>query len=534
MNIVEIKDVNTRLAEIGRIKIGKKGAKPTVSRSGNAFVPPVKLDHFLVTTNERGDDGNYIADRDIMEKLGDHPVEIPVVLLYDDIVLNFQRRYAMYKGQTCIMEGDGEKWLWRQPDGSWKEGEEPVKQRDPKYTGTDKCKINGTLSVVIRCANVVGGVWKFRTTGKYSTGAIFSSLELISTLTSGHLAGIPLMLTFSSKTAINPVTGKNVKVNVVNIVFKGNPEMLRERWLTVLQADQMYYQKMNQIENKVRGYLNNAIHPFDEDPVEIIEEFYPEEAERQVQEESGLKSIMENVAKGNPNVIPKEEIEIIETKDDLVTDGEIKANLEEPAKEPTGESAEETITIEFSNLGELREHAKASMIEDYNKKGVKTIVGELALVGITAIRIKTKKAEPIKESASEPTKEIVEGQVEKPVSTGVVEESKAYETTLPPKAQLKVILVEHGLNSEDLRHSFYKQFPMQAEDYLADRNKLFNNIDLFKKKIMLTLSSHIPATIDSKKISQKEKEAIREKYEKLDKKSFDGIIKFYVELKKER
>lgn len=48
-----LRNLAPRLAERGKIKIGIKGAKVT-SRSGNEFQPPQKLDHFVVTTLERG------------------------------------------------------------------------------------------------------------------------------------------------------------------------------------------------------------------------------------------------------------------------------------------------------------------------------------------------------------------------------------------------------------------------------------------------------------------------------------------------
>ena len=44
-----IKGLTPRFAEVGKIKIGGKG-KQTTSANGKKFNPPVRFDHFVVTT----------------------------------------------------------------------------------------------------------------------------------------------------------------------------------------------------------------------------------------------------------------------------------------------------------------------------------------------------------------------------------------------------------------------------------------------------------------------------------------------------
>ena len=92
-----IKGLVPSLPERGKIKIGIKGATIR-SRRGVDFQPPQKLDHFVVTTLERGKDGNFLPDAALMERLGDKPTEIPVRLLYDDPTLNFPTRLACFVG----------------------------------------------------------------------------------------------------------------------------------------------------------------------------------------------------------------------------------------------------------------------------------------------------------------------------------------------------------------------------------------------------------------------------------------------------
>ncbi len=103
----------------------------------------------------------------------------------------------------------------------------PCERLNQDYKGDTRCRIAGVLSVVIRGAETVGGVWKFRTTSWNSCQSILSSLTLIKGITSGRLAGVPLMLTLSPKTGTTP-KGESVKIYIVSIEYKGTPEELME------------------------------------------------------------------------------------------------------------------------------------------------------------------------------------------------------------------------------------------------------------------------------------------------------------------
>jgi hypothetical protein len=95
------------LPERGKIKIGAKGQMKTSSQ-GKDFQPPVKLNHFRISTLERGKDGNFLRDEAFHERFGDEPTWIPVRLLYDDPALNFHTRYAAFIGRMMWCSGDGE------------------------------------------------------------------------------------------------------------------------------------------------------------------------------------------------------------------------------------------------------------------------------------------------------------------------------------------------------------------------------------------------------------------------------------------
>ena len=123
---------------------------------------PRKLDHFLITTMQRDAAGRLLSDTALMARLqpeGGKITDIPVRLLYDDIDLNFQTRYACYRGNRCWCSGDGEKAqrLAGENNGKYQEVSCPCERMDPYYTGQDRCKILGTLQVLIEGTDRIGG-----------------------------------------------------------------------------------------------------------------------------------------------------------------------------------------------------------------------------------------------------------------------------------------------------------------------------------------------------------------------------------------
>lgn len=276
-----VKNLVPRLPERGHIKIGRKGAEKT-AKSGNTYQAPEKLDHFIITTNERGKDGNFVTDEKIHGKLGEKPTRIPVKLIYDDPELSFVSRLASYAGMSLWCSGDGEIASRQTEDKKGRTNVAcPCHRFDFNYQGPDKCKINGSLQVIVDLPDVVGvgGIWRFRTTSFNSVSELTGGLEYISTLTGGVLAGIPLDLVLSPKHATDPA-GKTVTVYVVSLdVREGvNVDGLRE--LAKLEVGSRVDQKVSiqQIEERARKMLalplaDGAVLHGDE-PADIVEEFY--------------------------------------------------------------------------------------------------------------------------------------------------------------------------------------------------------------------------------------------------------------------
>lgn len=261
-----VKNLAPGLPERGKIKIGRKG-KEITSRQGNKFQPPQKLDHFLITTLERGQDGNFTIDPDAHEMFGEQPKQIPIRLLFDDPTLNFQSRYVAYTGKTMNRSCDGETCEKRQEDGSYQLCDCQCVRlaRDDKR----RCKLNGVLSVMIEGAHAVGGVWKFRTTSYNTVKGIMSSLSLIRSITGGPLAGLPLIMRVAPRTVVSPSDGRIQTVHIVSIEFAGTMEELKATGYGIALDHAKHDHRIEHIEDEARALLAGPSAAADDDVAEM-------------------------------------------------------------------------------------------------------------------------------------------------------------------------------------------------------------------------------------------------------------------------
>jgi hypothetical protein len=172
------------LAEVGKIKIGGKGAEKKGS-SGKTFRMPVKHDHFTVTTRVRGEDDNFERDEQVHDRIGETPTKLNVRLPFDEPDENFQSQMQQYKGRDLIWRCDGE------TAENVKSGETGQCQRGGE-NGCN-CKPYGRLRVILEDAPMFGGVYVFRTTSWESIRNIQSALAILYSQF-GALAGLPLTL----------------------------------------------------------------------------------------------------------------------------------------------------------------------------------------------------------------------------------------------------------------------------------------------------------------------------------------------------
>jgi hypothetical protein len=270
-----IKGLSRSIMEVGKIKIGRKGEEIT-SKYGKKFRQPESQMFFTVTTTEKDKDDNFIKDHTIhnMPDVGDRPTELKVRLLYDDInmnCLNFLQSYGK-QGGMCV--GNGEK-ATRSLNGKETIVECPCNKADPLYKEKDMCKHSGIISVVLDCAQIVGGCWKLRTHGFNSVTYTLSSQELVKKISGGPLAGVPLKLIVRPKMCNVPGTNKFVPKPVVGFVYDGPMNELADLGLKLITGNA---NRMAQIENaEIIAQQEIKLLTTGETLEDVQQEFYPDQ-----------------------------------------------------------------------------------------------------------------------------------------------------------------------------------------------------------------------------------------------------------------
>jgi hypothetical protein len=252
-----------RPPEIGHIKIGGQG---TGARKGGGKAPPVKFEHFVVTTRERGADGNFVLDSQVHQGVGEKPVHLDVRLMYPSVTENFFCRMQAYDGQRLVLECDGETCVRRDT------GEEgPCRRGAAKGC---ECKPYGRLKVILEAAESFGGLHGFRTTSWETIRNIQSALEFFHEAF-GTLRGLRLRMV--AYPATDQVTQggqdrqyRNLKVG---LVLRGSFEEAARLALEYHQLDQL-------TRGQLRALAAGSEEEFEthdrEDAVAIAAEFFPE------------------------------------------------------------------------------------------------------------------------------------------------------------------------------------------------------------------------------------------------------------------
>jgi len=175
MSIIKRTLLEARPQELGKIKIGGKGDhRPVKGKPGETFQLPVKYDHFVVTTRNRGPDGNFVKDARIHGHplVGDTPTELDAVLMYHDLEENFLSSMVQYKGRKRTVECDGETMC------DLLSGDLGACPRTPGGKECT-CKPYARLHVQLLASPYTAGYHVLRTTSWESTNNIQTALEEI-------------------------------------------------------------------------------------------------------------------------------------------------------------------------------------------------------------------------------------------------------------------------------------------------------------------------------------------------------------------
>lgn len=281
------------LPAVGFCKIGEPDSAKDPQRKG----APQKWDHFELTGRERDAHGKLCVDVDITlallraqshdgkpalrtcggcsrskwlaEQIGvpefEHglPVELPVLLPYDDLELNLPHRLVYYKGGTAFCTGDGESAQRLEIKGTRK-----VDGRDVEDYGAPKdwspcgnacpdfnqqngkrpnCMPTARLRFLLGLQASVGGCYEFRTRSWNSIRNLVESFEMIQTVTGGSLAWIPLWLEVGPQT-VQPRSGRANTAWIVRASYRGTPQKLLEEVRGNLQLRAPILREIRQLE----------------------------------------------------------------------------------------------------------------------------------------------------------------------------------------------------------------------------------------------------------------------------------------------
>lgn len=260
------KGLSERLAEIGKIKIGGKG-ETRKSKKGTDYQLPVKFNHFVITTTEKGVDGNFIPDAPVMKRIGDKPKELSICFAFDDIDMNFFTEFQMYSGKKRICHGDGETATRTDKDGN--HGQVACNTDTCKFLNSEpaQCKPTGILSCYLSDSMEVGGIYRFRTHSWNTVSAILGALKIFSNETGGVLQGLPFKLKFLKK-----ATPDHGNVNIITIVMDGvELNEMRQLALTERGNRSKFGVNMKQLEMDA---LSSGYNIHTDDPADVENEFY--------------------------------------------------------------------------------------------------------------------------------------------------------------------------------------------------------------------------------------------------------------------
>lgn len=183
---ISSKLLRPRPMELGKIKIGGKSPEKREKKSGKGtWQAPVKYDHFVVTGRKVGEDGNFIPDDQIHEKLGPSPEHLDIRLMFDTTEQNFQSSMVVYKGKRKVWACDGETAL------NLAKGTTGTCMRDSE--DGCPCKPTGRLAVILEAAPFFGGFYLFRTSSWESINNLQTTLRILEAQF-GSLRGLPLRL----------------------------------------------------------------------------------------------------------------------------------------------------------------------------------------------------------------------------------------------------------------------------------------------------------------------------------------------------
>lgn len=263
--------------EVGKVKIGGLGEERQ-KRGGGTWRPPVKLDHFVLTTLHRDDKGLLIPDAPLMESLKDFRDAdgrlraIPVMFPSnnpDDLMTS---AYVWYVGKRLGARADGRTMTLYLDPKTAQPLDEPRLCRwdpeyldwpDPKQAGKRLFKLFTTLNVMVASpAARWGGFYRFRTTSEISARQLYGSLVHLRQLTGGVLRGLVFRLVV--RPLLVAPEGKASTVYVVHVEYTSSD--LRQLQATAREALELERANVEAVRQLEAGYRQLVAAQADDEP----------------------------------------------------------------------------------------------------------------------------------------------------------------------------------------------------------------------------------------------------------------------------
>ncbi|EKU37503.1 recombination directionality factor [Acinetobacter baumannii] len=277
---------------LGRISIGK-----VVEKNGKRL--PEKDDQFTITSQIQGKEGwiKHPLDEQLRAKAQNQKLRtIPVRMIFNDPELNLRAEYNLFDRQTgrpiCVGNGETCQRLTNQ-------GVEQHPCPSPDLCSLAQggnCKPYGRLHVNLDESDELG-TFIFRTTGFNSIRTLAARLSYYHAASNGLLSCLPLQLTLRGKSTTQSY---RTPVYYVDLTLRDGVN-LQHAIQTAKDIDQQSKQSgFNQIaldQMALQGYSNARFEVNSEEGLDLVEEFYMEEASEAEQAQAETKTR----AKSRPN-----------------------------------------------------------------------------------------------------------------------------------------------------------------------------------------------------------------------------------------
>ena len=277
---------------LGRISIGK-----VVEKNGKRL--PEKDDQFTITSQIQGKEGwiKHPLDEQLRAKAQNQKLRtIPVRMIFNDPELNLRAEYSLFDRQTgrpiCVGNGATCQRLTNQ---GVEQHPCPSPNLCPLAQGGN-CKPYGRLHVNLDESDELG-TFIFRTTGFNSIRTLAARLSYYHAASNGLLSCLPLQLTLRGKSTTQSY---RTPVYYVDLTLRDGVNLQHAIQMAKeidQQSKQSGFNQTSLDQIALQGYSNARFEVNSEEGLDLVEEFYMEEASEAEHAQAETKTR----AKSRPN-----------------------------------------------------------------------------------------------------------------------------------------------------------------------------------------------------------------------------------------